>query len=92
MSTLKAIWKNGVVVLEGRADWPEGCRLIIQDEFPAKTDVLMKDEQSDESKAIQRLVDERRTIPAVPRNSANAASSQATIRDVFLEAELGGES
>ena len=29
MSAVKATWKNGQVLLESQADWPDGCRLIV---------------------------------------------------------------
>ncbi len=29
-TTLTGTWKNGQVVLDGPADWPEGCRVIVE--------------------------------------------------------------
>jgi hypothetical protein len=29
-STLTGVWKNGQIVLDGLADWPEGCRVIVE--------------------------------------------------------------
>ncbi len=92
MSILKAFWKNGEIVLEGRADWPEGCRLIVQEELPPGIILLTEDKQSNDPEAIQRWVDDVRTIPSVPENPTNAASQPDIIRDAFPEAELGGES
>jgi hypothetical protein len=30
MSAIKVIWKNGQIILEGPADWPEGTRLKVE--------------------------------------------------------------
>ncbi len=40
MGSLKAIWKNGQVVLEGFADWPEGHRLIVEEVNPAAMEFM----------------------------------------------------
>ena len=29
-STLAGTWKNGQVILDSPADWPEGCRVIVE--------------------------------------------------------------
>jgi len=29
-TTLTGTWKNGQVILDGPADWPEGCRVIVE--------------------------------------------------------------
>lgn len=92
MSILKASWKNGEIVLEGRADWPEGCRLIVQEERPPGIILLTEDKQSNDPEAIQRWVDDVRTIPPVPENQPNAASAPEIIGDAVPERELGGES
>lgn len=92
MSILKASWKNGEIVLEGRADWPEGCRLIVQEELPPGIILLTEDQQSNDPEAIQRWVDDVRTVPSVPENPTNAASQPDIIPDAIPERELGGES
>ena len=77
MSILKAIWKDGQVVLEGHADWPEGRRLIVQEETLPGVEFMTEDEQSDDPEAIQQWIDDLRTLPPVPDNSAKDAEWQA---------------
>ena len=96
MSIMKASWKNGEIVLEGHADWPEGCRLIVQEELPPGIIHSTEDKQRNDPEAIQRRVDDVRPIPPVPENPtpenpANAASLPEIIREAFPQAELGGE-
>ena len=73
MGSLKAIWTNGQVVLKGLADWPEGHRLIVEEENPAAVDFMTEEEQSDAPDAIERWINDLRTIPPVPQNPANEA-------------------
>lgn len=30
MSAIKGTWKNGLVVLDEKADWPEGSRVVVE--------------------------------------------------------------
>ena len=36
MSAIKATWKNGQVLLDGPADWPDGRRLVVMEQHPAE--------------------------------------------------------
>ncbi|MBW3599211.1 MAG: hypothetical protein KY475_18315 [Planctomycetes bacterium] len=66
MSALKAVWKQGRVVLQGPADWPEGCRLIVQEDILSPIEFMTEDEQGDDPAAIQGWIDELREIPPAP--------------------------
>ncbi len=77
MSVLKAIWKNGKVVLEGHADWPEGSRLIVQEEALPGVIFMTEEEQSDDPEAIQQWIDGLRAIPPVPWDASREAERQA---------------
>jgi hypothetical protein len=66
-NTIKATWKNGQVVLDSSADWPEGSRLIILEEPATTIEFMTEEEQSDDPVAIQRWIDDLRAIPAVPQ-------------------------
>jgi hypothetical protein len=77
VSILKAIWTNGQVVLEGHADWPEGRRLIVQEEILPGADFMTEDEQSGDEEAIQQWIDDLRTIPPVPEDPARESEWQA---------------
>lgn len=68
MSSLKATWLNGQIVLQGHADWPEGSRLVISEETLSPITFMTEDEQSDTPESIQTWIDDLRTIPPVPEN------------------------
>ena len=65
MQTLTAIWKDGRVVLDGRADWPDGCRLVVRENFEHGIEFMTEDEQSDDPQAIERWIDELRATPVI---------------------------
>ena len=66
MSTVKAMWKNGQVVLEEPAVWPEGRRLLVVEEPVPSIEFMSEGEQNDDPAAIQRWIDELREIPPLP--------------------------
>ncbi len=47
MSAVRGIWKNGQVVLDGAADWPEGRPLVITDDPLAAADDDMEEREKD---------------------------------------------
>ena len=65
MKTLSAIWLNGQVVLEGQADWPDGSRLVVQEDPSHGFEFKTEDEQSDDPQAIQEWIDELRSTPDI---------------------------
>jgi hypothetical protein len=69
MNTIKAVWKQGQVVLEGAADWPEGARLIVQEDRLAPIEFMTEQEQSDDEAAIQQWIDDLRAIGPAPAPS-----------------------
>jgi hypothetical protein len=84
-----AIWRDGQVVLTGSADWPEGCRLIVQEDRLPAVEFMSEAEQSNDPDSIQQWIDELRAIPAVPCDSSEEAEWRAweeTLRHHNLEA------
>jgi hypothetical protein len=77
MKALLAIWQNGQVVLDGRADWPEGCRLIVKEDSLPDIDFMTEDEQSNDPVAIQRWIDDLRSIPALTEDPTEEAAHSA---------------
>jgi hypothetical protein len=77
MNTIKATWKNGQVVLDSNADWPEGRRLVVLEDRAAGIEFMTEDEQSDDPIAIQRWIDELHALPAVPENIFQEAEQLA---------------
>jgi type IV secretory pathway TrbF-like protein len=61
MSALKAVWKNGQVVLSG---------LIVQEDRLPAVEFMTEADQNDDPIAIQQWIDELRATPAVPSESA----------------------
>ena len=60
MSVIKATWKNGQVLLDRPADWPDGRRLVVMEERPTEIAFMTEDEQSDDPQAIERWIAELR--------------------------------
>ena len=63
MSTIRARWHNGQVVLEREVDWPEGRQLVVTEELPADIDFMTEEEQSDDPAAIEQWVKEVEALP-----------------------------
>ena len=63
MSTVKAKWQNGQVVLDSVADWPEGSRLVVAEEPLGDIVFMTEEQQSDDSESIQQWIDELRALP-----------------------------
>lgn len=74
MKTLSAVWHNGQVVLNGPAEWPEGCRLIVQENQLHGFDFMTEDEQNDDPHAIQRWIDDLQSTPAFTEEPAEQAA------------------
>ena len=72
MSAIKATWKNGQVVLETPADWPEGRRLVVAEE-PAPDD----DNQADDPESIARWIAAVDAIPPLEMTAEEEAEWQA---------------
>ncbi len=75
--TLTGIWKNGHVILDGLADWPDGCRVVvIREDAP---DVLgtTGDEQADDPESIARWIADFDAIPPLEITPAEEAEWQA---------------
>jgi hypothetical protein len=62
-TTLTGTWKNGQVVLDGQADWPEGCCVVVTRECTPDFLVTTGDEQADDPESIARWMAAFDTIP-----------------------------
>ncbi len=74
MKTLSAVWHNGQVVHDGQADWPEGCRLVVQENQLHGFEFMTEDEQNDDPHAIQRWIDDLRSTPEIAEEPAEQAA------------------
>jgi hypothetical protein len=66
MSAIRATWKNGQIIPDVPVSWPDGCRLVIQVEWPGDIPFLTEEEQGDDPAAIQQWIEELRALPPVP--------------------------
>lgn len=66
MHTIKATWKNGLVVPDGPVDWPEGTRLVIQGVQPDEIEFMTEEAQGNDAESVERWIAEVRAIPALP--------------------------
>jgi hypothetical protein len=77
MSAVKATWKNGQVVLDKPADWPEGHRLIVREEVPAEQRETNDGEQDDDPEAKARWIAAFDAIPPIRMTAEEEAAWQA---------------
>lgn len=89
MSTIKATWKNGQVLLDGPADWPEGRCLVVTEERPASIPFMTEEEQSDDPEAVERWVEELRALPGLtmtPEQEAEMTAWRRKAKEFNLDA------
>lgn len=89
MSTVRALWQNGQVVLQGHADWPEGRRLVVTEDLLADVDFMTEDQQSDDPEAIERWAQELQALPALtmtPQQEAEMLAWQKKAKEFNREA------
>jgi hypothetical protein len=72
MNAVKAKWKNGQVILEGHADWPEGSRLVVAQEAVADDE-----DGEDDPESIARWIAEADAIPPIEMTEQEEADWQA---------------
>jgi hypothetical protein len=61
--TLTGTWKNGQIILDGPADWPEGCRVVVTRGRSQEVYGMTEDEQSNDPESIARWLAEFAAIP-----------------------------
>ncbi|MBX9584936.1 MAG: hypothetical protein K2X87_31920 [Gemmataceae bacterium] len=74
---MTATWVNGQVVLDGRADWPEGRRLVVREDVPAGIEFMTEEEQADDPESIRQWIEDLDSIPPVPIDPAEEAAWRA---------------
>jgi hypothetical protein len=62
-TTLTGILKNGQVILDGPANWPEGCRVVVVREYVPDLVETAGDEQADDPVSIAQWI---ATFDAIP--------------------------
>ncbi len=80
---LTGTWRNGQVMLDVPADWPEGCRVVvIPGEPPEETHGMSEEGQSDDPESIARWLAEFDAIPPWQMTAEEEARWQADRRAV----------
>ena len=76
-TTLTGTWKNGQVILDGPADWPEGCRVVVIRESVPDFLGRTGDEQADDPESIARWIAAFDAIPPLEMTPEDEAEWQA---------------
>ncbi len=76
-TTLTGIWKNGQVILDGLADWPDGCRVVVIREDALDVVVTGGDDQADDPESVARWIAEFDAIPPLEMTAEEEAGWQA---------------
>jgi hypothetical protein len=76
-TTLTGIWKNGQVILDGPAHWPEGCRVVVIRECVPDFLGTTGDEQANDPESIARWIADFDAIPPLEMTPAEEAGWRA---------------
>ena len=74
---LTGTWKNGQVILDEPADWPEGCRVVVTLGKSPAVSGMPEEEQSNDPEAIARWLAEFDAIPPWQMTAEEVAEWQA---------------
>jgi hypothetical protein len=66
MDAIKATYKQGQIVPDEPVDWPEGHRLLVQEDPFPEIEFMNENEQSDDPAEIQKWIEDLRSIPPLP--------------------------
>jgi hypothetical protein len=89
VKAIKATWKNGQVLLDSAADWPEGRRLIVSEADPTDLEFLTEKEQPEDAAAVEAWIDEVRALPGLamtPEQEAAMIAWRQKAREFNLQA------
>ena len=73
MNAITGTWKDGRIILDDVADWPDGCRVVVA---PAAPD-LAGDNQADDPESIARWIAAFDAIPPLNMTPGEEAEWQA---------------
>ena len=76
-ATLAGTWKNGQIVLDGPADWPDGCRVVVIPESVPDFLGTTGDEQADDPESLARWLAAFDAIPPLKMTPEEEAEWQA---------------
>jgi hypothetical protein len=76
-TTLTGILKEGRIILDEQADWPEGCRVVVIREPAAQVLGLAEEEQGDDPESIARWIAAFDAIPPLAMTPEEEADWRA---------------
>ena len=76
-TSLTGILKNGQVILDKQAEWPEGCRVVVVRESAVPFLGMVEDEQGDDPESIARWIAAFDAIPPLEMTPEEEAEWQA---------------
>jgi len=80
MGTVKAIWKNGAVVLSDKVDWPDGLRLIVAEDSLSDIAFMTEEEQDDNPDAVEMWINDIKSMPTISSELAEQPDQAAWTR------------
>jgi hypothetical protein len=87
MNAIEGIWKNGQIIPDEAADWPEGCRVRIEP-LPEEEKIgLSEDEWPTTPEAIAdwlKWIDSFEPVELTPEDEANWAAWRQEIKDYTI--------
>ncbi len=84
MNAIRATWKDGKIVPDGRVDRPEGCRLLIESDPEAPEPIGVREEaRSDSPEAIAGLAwcDSIEPLIPTPVEEADLAAWRRKVKE-----------
>src|SRR5262245_53094615 len=74
MNTITATWKNGHIVPDEPADWPEGSKLVVAPAPSIEITGMTEEEQGDDPESIAKWIAEFDAIPPLTMSAGDEAS------------------
>lgn len=87
MNAIKGTWKQGQVVLDGPADWPDGCRVIVEPEALHSLNGTAEENQADDPESIAKWLAEFGAIPPwemTPEEEAEWQAARQAVKEYTL--------
>jgi hypothetical protein len=87
MTAIKATWKNGQIVPDEKADWPDGCRLIVEPIPQDETLGLREEDWLDTPEAIAEWLtwyDSLEPLEFTPAERADLAAWRQKIKEYTI--------
>jgi hypothetical protein len=81
MHAIKATWKNGQIVPDESADWPEGCRLRVEPVCDGETLGIREEDWPDTATGIARLLALMDRIEPLTMTPEEEAAWRAALKD-----------